>query len=224
MKNNWRNTSQFLMPAIKPKGEKGRYYIYPTHVLEDGKIDRGFESLVNEFKQQRTVLIDGFTGVFFEVFRKNLQEYFDHEKLKVHWIDTSVALKYKAEIDKLIAPFLGGNDPLFGTRTTMKLADFFQQKKLKSLPLDGTADLNIIFGVGAQLTEFDGLLVYIDLPKNELQFRARAKAVTNLGASKPDDIKPMYKRYYFVDWPVLNCHKKQILPIIDIFVDGQRTD
>lgn len=224
MKKNWRNSSQFLMPAVKQKTPKGKYDIYPAHVLEDGKIYKGFESLANELMQHRTILMDGFVGVFFEDFKKNLQKYFDQKKLKVHWVDTSIALKPESEIDKLIAPFLGGDDPLFGTRTSMNLADFFQPEKLKSLALDKTAGLNIIYGVGAQLTGIDGLFVYIDLPKNELQFRARAKAVTNLGASKPDDIKPMYKRFYFVDWPVLNRHKQTILPTIDIMVDGQRPE
>jgi mannose-6-phosphate isomerase class I len=224
MKNNRRFSSQFLMPAVKKASPKGKYDIYPTHILKDGQIEKGFEGLAEELAKYQTVLIDGFIGVFFEDFRENLQKYFDRKKLKVHWIDTAAALKSEAEIDKLIAPFLGGNDPLFGTRTTLNLVDFFQQEKLKSLVLDESTDLKIIYGVGAQLTGVDGLLVYIDLPKNELQFRARAKAVTNLGTSKPNDIKPMYKRYYFIDWPVLNRHKKQILPIIDIFVDGQRPD
>lgn len=222
MKDNWRNTSQFLIPAIKPKIENGKYDIYPTHVLKEGKIDKGFESLTNLLTQHHTVLIDGFIGVFFDDFRNNMQEYFDRIKLKVHWIDTSAALKPEAEIDEMIAPFLGGNDPLFGTRSTLNLIDFFRPEKLKSLILDETADLNVIYGVGAKLSGIEGLLMYIDLPKNEMQYRARAKAVTNLGASKPDDIKRMYKRCYFVDWPVLNRHKKQVLPNIDIMVDGQR--
>lgn len=224
MKNTWRNTSQFLMPAVKTTSQKGRYDIYPTHLLDDGKIEKGFDGLAEKLTQHRTVLIDGFIGVFFEDFRENLQKYFDRKKLTVHWIDTTTALKSEAEIDNMIAPFLGGNDPLFGTRTTLKLIDFFNREKLESLVLDETADLNIVYGVGAQLTGFNGLLVYVDLPKNELQFRARAKAVTNLGASKPDNIKPMYKRYYFVDWPVLNRHKQTILSNIDIMVDGQRPE
>jgi len=224
MKNNWRNTSQFLMPLKKPKSENGKYDIYPTHLMKDRKIDRGFESLANLLIQHQTVLIDGFTGVFFEDYRKNLQKYFNHKNLKVHWTAIFVALKPEAEIDKMIAPFLGGDDALFGSRTILNLADFFQTEKLKTVESEKKADLNIIYGVGAQLVNIDGLLVYIDLPKNELHFRARAKAVTNLGASKSDEIKPMYKRFYFVDWPVLNRHKQNILTDIDIIVDGQRPE
>lgn len=224
MKNTWRKSSQFLMSAVKTKGTKGKYDIYPTHLLDDGKIEKGFDGLAEKLAQHHTILIDGFIGVFFEDFRKNLKEYFSRKKLKVHWVNVAGALKSEAEIEKMIAPFLGGNDPLFGTRTTLNLIDFFNREKLKSLVLDETADLNIVYGIGAQLTRFDGLLVYIDLPKNELQFRARAKAVSNLGASSPGDTKQMYKRYYFVDWPVLNRHKQQILHQIGIMVDGQRPD
>lgn len=224
MKNNWRDTNQFLMPVNKPRSENGKYNIYPTHLLKDGKIERGFESLAYLLMQHQTVLIDGFIGVFFEDFKKNLQKYFDQKNLKVHWKAISLASKPEAEIDKMIAPFLGGDDPLFGSRTKLNLADFFQTEKLQTFESEKKADLNIIYGIGAQLVDIDGLLVYIDLPKNELQFRARAKAVTNLGASKPSKIKPMYKRYYFVDWPVLNRHKQNILPKIDIIIDEQRPE
>ena len=46
------------MPAVKATGQKGKYNNYPKHLLEDGKIEKGFERLAEEFAEHRTVLID----------------------------------------------------------------------------------------------------------------------------------------------------------------------
>ena len=223
-KETWRNSSQFLMPAEKQQENIGKYALYPTHSVGEGKIHKGFENLVAEIQDKKTVIIDGYLGVFYENVKKKLQINFEKRGLKTNWIDTSQALKPEAEIDKLIEPFLGGDDPIFGTRTTLNLIDFFQSEELNSLKLNENADINIIYGIGASLTSIEGTLIYIDLPKNELQFRSRAKSFTNLGASQPGEPKPMYKRFYYVDWIVLNKHKQTILPELDVIIDEQRPD
>ncbi len=223
-KEVWRNSSQFIMPASKQKGKVGKYDLYPTHSVEENYIFKGFESLAHEIHFNKTVVIEGYIGVLFNNFRNQLQKYFDVKGLIVNWIDVSLVLKPESEIDNLIAPFLGGNDPVFGSRTTLDLIDFYQSEKLQNIKIDEKADINIVYGIGASLTYIEGALIYVDLPKNEIQFRARAQSVVNLGASQPNEIKPMYKRFYFVDWVVLNKHKQSILLKIDIVVDEQRPD
>ncbi len=126
------------------------------------------------------------------------------------------------EIEALVAPFLGGDDPVFGTRFTGNLSDFFDPQRLTDLRPDPHADLSILYGAGAALAGWDGLLAYVDVPKNEIQFRARAGSIANLAAVAPDDPKRMYKRFYFVDWPALNRHKQALLPRLDLIVDAQR--
>ena len=220
----WRNSSQYLMPASKQKENIGKYNLYPTHSVGKNKIFNGFEELAKEIQQHKSVIIDGYIGVFFEEFKEKLNAELNKLDKNVVWHSVDEALKPESEIDNLTAPFLGGNDPIFGSRTTLGLIDFYQSEKLQNIKLDEKADINIVYGIGAGLTNIEGTSIYIDLPKNEIQFRARAKSVVNLGASQPDEIKPMYKRFYFVDWVVLNKHKQSILPKIDIVVDEQRPD
>ncbi|MBV5348951.1 class I mannose-6-phosphate isomerase [bacterium] len=226
---NWRKTDQFLMPVSKEGSAKGMYDLYPTLKIEDGKIAEGFESLAIQLKDEKQVIVDGYIGVFFDDFRENLDAEFRKLGKKTQWQPVEEALKPEGEINRIIEPFLGGDDPIFGTRTNLQLADFFDPEKLQKIGTTDNrelseCDIQIVYGCGAALAGCPGKLLYIDLPKNELQFRARSKSTTNLGASKPMDIKPMYKRYYFVDWVVLNRHKQQILPGIGFMVDGQRPD
>ncbi len=215
-----RKTTQLTLPVEKP--EAHGYDIYPVHELSDGSIFSDYTTLAQRIANAGTVVIDGYTGVRFDIFQQKLDEALRQLNLCPVWKKVEEALKSETEIATQIEPYLGGDDPIFGFRTPLTLSAFFEEEKLKSLQPDKTASLNILIGTGAALAGWDGLLIYIDIPKNEIQFRARAGSITNLGAGQPAAPKKMYKRFYFVDWVVLNRHKKQLLPQIDILVDGQR--
>ena len=216
-----KKTTQYLLPVEKEEQKSG-YDIYPVHDLGDGKIFSDYLSLAKKMSGYRTVVIDGYVGVRFDIIVKELGKAFASIGLSPLWWNAGAALRPETEIDEMIKPYLGGEDPIFGFRAPFHIEDYFDSERLSSLIPDDTAPLNIIYGTGASLAGWDGLLVYVDIPKNEIQFRARAASITNLGASQPDAPKKMYKRFYFVDWVVLNRHKKSLLPEIDVFVDGQR--
>jgi mannose-6-phosphate isomerase class I len=220
----WRRTSQYLLPLEKPSPEKGIYDIYPAHRIADGQISAGFESLAAELAKHRAVMIDGFSGVFFADFRENLDSALREKGLNPYWITTESFLKDRKETALLTEPFAGGDDPLFGKRAELELSDFFRAGFPDNILKDPNADINILIGPGAALAGWEAPLLYIDLPKNEIQFRSRAGSVSCLGWDGPADPKSMYKRYYFIDWPVLNRHKKKYLPEIDILIDGQRPE
>lgn len=219
-----RKTSQSLMPMEHSPTTPGQYNLYPTFPLGTGKIRRGFEALAEQLVRRREVVLEGFAGVLWDDFRERLGHSLRRKGLQVEWLDVSSALKSPDKIEAMLEPFLGGNDPLFGTRFTGSITDFFDPEKLSQLQPDPNADLSILYGPGAALAGWEGLLVYLDLPKNELQFRARASIPTNLGLPEATPPKPAYKRSYFVDWPVLNAHKAELLSRVDLFVDAQRPD
>ena len=223
MKGELRHTKQYLLPVRKPDSFDA-YDIYPAFLLPPGLISEGLESLARKLAEEPVILIDGYQGVFYDRIRDRLDHHFKTNGKRVHWIPVEGLLRDKHEIDLMIAPFLGCDDPVFGKRATLELSDFYDPEKLSSVPFDEEADIQVVIGPGAALTGFNGPVIYIDLPKNELQFRARAGVVQNLGACHPGPSKEMYKRFYFVDWVVLNKHKKDLLPHIHALIDGQRPD
>jgi mannose-6-phosphate isomerase class I len=219
-----RKTEQYLLPEMKPLISPGSYDIYPSFHLNENLILSGIESLSEKYLNSATIIVDGYVGVFFDHFQKKLDENFKRLGKKTSWKNTSDFLKPPEVINELISPFMGGDDPLFGTRTTLNISDFFELQSLKSISPDPAADINIIIGPGASLSCWNGLNIYLDLPKNEIQYKSRSGSVTNLGAVMAADPGEMYKRFYFVDWIVLNKHKKDIFPCFDIYVDTQNAE
>jgi mannose-6-phosphate isomerase class I len=221
--SRFRKSGQAVMPykVGNQINTNGRYDIYPYHSLGHGKVFNGYDSLVRWMSDFPCVIIEGFSGVLWEDVQSNLADAFAKEGLKVRWIHSDQFLKPSAEIEKLVAPFLGDRDSVWGTKTTLQIEDFFQLDKIYAIKEEAGYDCNIIIGAGAALVQWDAPIIYLDVPKNEIQYRMRAGAVTNLGMSQPDEPAHMYKHCYFVDWVVLNKFKERISDRISVQGDVQ---
>jgi len=222
----FRKTTQHPAPARTTPTPPGQYDMYPAFPLGPGRVSLGFGPLAEEIiaSGRPTIIIDGYVGVLWDRFVPPLDEALRARGVLPRWRQIDGALKPEAAIDEMIAPFLGGDDPLFGTRCTLDPRSFFDDSSLMAITREQHAGLTIIVGTGASLAGRDGLLVYVDVPKNEIQFRSRTGIFANFGSRMPLPPKPMYKRMYFVDWPVLNRLRARILPAIDLMVDAQRPD
>jgi predicted NBD/HSP70 family sugar kinase/mannose-6-phosphate isomerase class I len=220
----WRKTQQFLAPAIKDEKETDVYDVYPSFHIGENKIKAGVEDLATWVEKHKLLVMDGYQGIFWQNIIEGLDEELSKRGKKARWFHVDAALKSPEELDLMLEPYLGGDDPLFGKVTDKNLIDWFDTEKLNLIKPDPSADINILIGSGASLSQWKAPIVYFDLPKNELQFRARAGKVGNLGVKEEVDNRRMYKRFFFVDWIVLNRHKSEILPSIDLIVDEQRPD
>ncbi len=215
----WRKTTQELVPAEVCPLPPGDYNIFGSFPVGPGQISVGFTALAQILSVRGRVVIDGYGGVFWSNFRAQLEIALNRIGVRASFVEVSHKLKSESQISELIAPYMGGDDPLFGKRFDGSLADFFEIEQLQH---DPQAELSIIYGTGAALFAEEGYLVYVDVPKNEIQFRSRAGSICNLGQRKSADPKAMYKQFYFVDWIVLNQHKANLLPRIDLVIDEQR--
>jgi mannose-6-phosphate isomerase class I len=139
-------------------------------------------------------------------------------------IKAADAMLSPVEIDRLVEPFLGGDDPVFGYMTNVTLRQFFQAAKLAELErqIDSIErGLILVVGVGATLAApRTDIVIYADLARWEAQQRFRRNEVGNLGTDNwrlSAGLK--YKRAFFVDWPVADAFKKPLLGSCDFFLD-----
>jgi len=131
---------------------------------------------------------------------------------------------YAAEkIDALVAPYLGGDDPVFGYLSGLALPNFFDierlwhfRRKIEELK----EGLVLIVGCGASLIAWGHILVYADLARWEAQLRFRRNEASNLGVENRTLAASLqYKRAFFVDWRVADRWKRPLIKRWDFVLD-----
>jgi mannose-6-phosphate isomerase class I len=198
----------------------GKYDMYPFASLGTGKVHSGYASLAGWMAGYQTILIDGYIGNDWEFMAASLEKELLAAGIVVNFVYTSALMKPADEVEALVAPFLGEKGSVWGRKAAILLDELFDKNKLNDVQ-HAAGSLTIVIGVGAALTNLQGPVVYVDLPKNELQYRMRARNANNLGKLEWDNNQETYKRFYFVDWVLLNAYKQQILPRIEVIADGQ---
>jgi predicted NBD/HSP70 family sugar kinase/mannose-6-phosphate isomerase class I len=217
-----RKTTQALLP--QRMGSRGAAYeLYPSEPLGSGKIFSGYAALARWIAGQKGVRLDGYAGVDWDLVRSRLCSELRALGLAVNWYETKAFLQPAERIESMVKPFLGEEGSVWGTKTELSLGDWYSSRLYDWRPEEG-AGINILAGVGAGLSGWEGKVVYFDLPKNELQYRMRAGSATNLGTVGTGPFTEMYKRCYFVDWVVLNRHRRTIGDEIVVVVDGQHEE
>lgn len=221
----WRKSNQPLLPIHIAKSDlaPGDYNIYPQFSLGGGKIFTGYDSLAEWMLTRETVMIDGVMGNDWTAIQSSLSEIFRQRGKTVQWYHTTTFQHPPETIEKLTEPFTGNLGDVWGTKTTLTLADMFNTDLLATLRPAGRADLHVIIGTGAALTNWNDL-VYFDVPKNEIQFRMRAGQEVSIVPCKGMTNPEIYKRLYFVDWVISNRHRESIQQKIKVIVDGQWRD
>ena len=133
------------------------------------------------------------------------------------------AMRSSEDIDGLVAPFLGGDDPVFGFLSGLMLPQFFEAEKLAQMRRDVervAEGLVLVVGCGASLVADCDILVYADLARWEAQLRFRRNEVGNLGVKNPMLVASLqYKRAFFVDWRVCDRWKRPLIARWDFVLD-----
>jgi mannose-6-phosphate isomerase class I len=136
---------------------------------------------------------------------------------------TADVLLSPERIDALVAPFLGGDDPVFGFLSGLTLPQFFGENHLwywREKVRRVEEGLVLIIGCGASLLHEGDLLAYADLARWEAQLRFRRNEASNLGVeNKTLPASLQYKRAFFVDWRVCDRWKRPLIARWDFVLD-----
>ncbi len=126
-------------------------------------------------------------------------------------------------IDRLVEPFVGGDDPVFGWLSGLELPQFFDPEKVAQLRYRAEsvpAGLVLVLGCGARLVADGDLLVYADLARREAELRFRRNEASNLGVeNRTLEAGLQYKRGFFVDWRVCDRWKRPLVAQWDFVLD-----
>ena len=136
-------------------------------------------------------------------------------------IRTKEALLPEAEILTLIKRDLT-DDAIFGKITKLQIQDFFCSDGIISLKekLRGGQGPALIIGLGASLVAQEGMFIFADLARWEIQLRFRRGTLGNVGSQNlQESFSQKYKRAYFVDWRVADNHKKTTFVKWDYLLD-----
>lgn len=211
------------------KNRKSNYDKNPYVEIKSFKNEvwSGYDNILKEIlkeiklrsNKKIVLVLDYYYGVFEKEIYLNIIKKIENAEL----INSEKAKIPEEELFPLLEKSIT-KDRVFGILTSKKLKEFFYKdeiKKLKDKIEKSTSKLIIVYGVGANLVYPENdILIYFDMSRWEIQKRFRSGKLGNWGVKNfTEDILRKYKRAFFIEWRVLDRHKKNIFSNIDYLID-----
>lgn len=173
-------------------------------------------------KNTKILVVETYQGVNNDEILKAIRN-LEHS-LFIHTTDLMLSAK---DIDKLVYPDVT-DDEIFGYLTRLNIDQFFDESKITDIKdkIAETTGTIIIYGIGAAFIYNDpDIMIYADMSRWEIQMRMRRNEVNNFGVENKElKTSLQYKRSFFVDWRVLDKHKKTLINKWDYVLDTNKTD
>lgn len=152
------------------------------------------------------------------VYREELVE--ELGKLGFAMFDAETCTISDAAYQQRIAEFVT-DDRVFGVMNTLRLEDVYRPEALEAMraEIQACSGPVLVYGTGASLVAPDGVLVYFDMPRWEIQCRFQ-KGMKNWKTDNAEEEKlRKVKRGYFIEWRMADRRKKKLFDRMDYVVD-----
>lgn len=179
-------------------------------------METGYGVLAGEVARTRpgVLAVDGPAALRWERFTASFERALRAAGLACRTVDARVFFAPWDVVERRTASAAIPGDPVFARLFAGDLADL--QEGLPSDIGDPGADVTVVFGPGSALVA-DGPVWYADLPKRLGLAAVQAGTAGNVG--RPPGAGGSEQRLVFVDWPMLDRHKRALAPRIDRYLD-----
>ena len=162
------------------------------------------------------VAIDGPVVAGWADLVKGLGKALDHRGFEADFRGTEAWLLPWPRIAEMTSSYELRDDPDFDYLASGRLSDLLRPPLDLEAPPGG---LVVVYGPGAALVPHD-VLWYADLPKRYAE--AAVVAGTGLNLGQPAEAPAgTTKRLFFIDWPLLDRQRDEIVPHIEFWIDMQ---
>ncbi len=203
---------------------KSKYVQHPTTKVENHYAICGYESikeeLLSKISNNQALVLDYYPGVNEEEVAQFVQSL--EPSLVINTIDI---FKDEASISEQMKYHLT-DDRVFGKMYYGDFIDFIDQEKLAKAQaqVKDASGLVVVCGVAASLVSTDGIVVYFDMARWEIQMRYR-QGMSNYKTTNPnEDILRKYKRAFFIEWRIADKHKARLFNRFDYVVDTNKAN
>jgi hypothetical protein len=192
------------------------YDANPRYPIVGGAVEAGYGSLAGEVARTKPAVlaIDGPAAFSWQTFIAIFSEALSAAGVRSRTVDARDFFVPWAEVRRRTASASLPGDPVFG-----RLFDGTLDSLVDRIPEDVRArgaDVTVVFGPGSALLRHD-LLWYADLPKRLGLAAVQAGAAVNVG--QPQGSAGSEQRLFFVDWPMLDRHKRALADRLDRYID-----
>lgn len=205
------------------------YDKYPTKHIKGYKDQsfKGYENILEEVKlkcrnnKKSVVVIDCYMGVDLEEIHNAFSKL--NPILTIKSDDISMSSE---EIDNIAKDFLT-DDRVFGIMNAKVLSDFFKEENIEKAKLEIeniNSGIVLVYGVGASLIYDGDITLFADLARWEIQTRYRMGMGNWKANNGSEDILRKYKRGFFLEWRVMDRHKKCVFEKMDYLLDTNKKD
>lgn len=197
------------------------YNRFPATTVEDGVLITDWQNILNEItsrSKNNIICIECYSGIYREELISQFQKI-----PNVLFINSDDFFKSEIEVLNMTQNFMK-DDVLFGYLSNLKLEDFLDVERVAKVKEDIASNKYkgniVVFGYGSTLVANPDLIIYADMPRWEINLRMRKRSVTALGVdNRKDPVSIQIKRGYFIDWNVLDRHKKSLYRKVDYWLD-----